>query len=209
MQTRTLIRLPIVLVATLAAAPGFAQLYKWVDERGVTNYSNQPPTDPGAAKKLRPVEDRISVYAPDKALMQAVEAFRQRMDQASAERIRSLERELEAERLARQYAAAQAQATYDPCLGGVNCNGLYSGYYPYSPAVVFVPVRHRPRSIVQPQLIPGTIAGNATGMNGMIAGNVVGMHGFIPGNSAAAPARSVVPSRTLLEPPRTQGFARR
>ena len=42
MKPRTLIRLTIVLVAILAAAPACAQLYKWVDERGVTNYFNQP-----------------------------------------------------------------------------------------------------------------------------------------------------------------------
>ena len=61
----------------LAAVPASAQVYKWVDERGVTNYSNQPPADPEAVKKLGLVEDRISVYTPDRALTQAVEAFRQ------------------------------------------------------------------------------------------------------------------------------------
>lgn len=201
MQPRTLTRLTVVLVAILATAPACAQLYKWVDERGVTNYSNQLPADPKAAKKLLPVEDRISVYTADKALTQAVEAFRQKSDQTSAERIASLERQLEAERLARQYAAAAAaQAAYDPCRGsgGINCNGLYSGYYPYGSGLVFIPVRHRPRSIVQTQLIPGTIAGN-----------VVGMHGFIPGNSAAAPTRTVRPSRALFEAPISGGFARR
>ncbi|OGA54526.1 MAG: hypothetical protein A3G24_13820 [Betaproteobacteria bacterium RIFCSPLOWO2_12_FULL_62_13] len=199
MQPRTLITLPIVLVAILATAPAFAQVYKWVDERGVTNYSNQPPADPKTARKLALVEDGLSVYTPDKAFMQAVDAFRQRSARVSAERVAGLERELEAERQARQYAAAaEVRAAYD-----------YSSYYPYGPAVVFVPFRHRPRRIVQPQLTPGTIAGHVTGMNGVIAGNVVGMNGFIPGNSARAPARTVLPSRSLLEAPRSRGFARR
>ncbi len=200
MPPRTFIPLAIVLVAILAGAPAFAQVYKWVDERGVTNYSNQPPADPKAAKELALVEDRISVYTPDKALMQAVDALHRRSNQALAERIDSLERQLEAERRARQYAAAEAQAAYDPCLGrqGNNCNGIYGGYYPYDPAVVFVPFRHRPRRIVQPQLTPGTIAGN-----------VVGMNGFIPGNSAAASARTVPPSRSFLEAPMSRGFAPR
>lgn len=198
MPPRTLTRLTVVLVAILATAPACAQLYKWVDERGVTNYSNQLPADPKAAKKLLPVEDRISVFTADKLLPQAVEVFRQKSDQALAERIASLERQLEAERLARQLAAA-AQASYDPCLSqGINCNGIYSGYYPYGSTFVFVPARHRPRSIVQARLTPGTTAGN-----------VVGMNGFIPGNSAAAPTRTVRLSRVLREAPMSGGFARR
>ena len=201
MQLRSLIRLPVVLVAILAAAPASAQVYKWVDERGVTNYSNRPPADPKAVRKLGLVEDRISVYTPDKALTQAIEAFHQRSNQALAERIGNLERQLEAERRARQYAAAaDAQAAYDPCLGnrGIDCNRIYSGYYPYGPAVVFVPLRHRPRSIVQTQLTPGTIAGN-----------VVGMNGFIPGNSAAASAGTVFPSRSFPSASMSRDFATR
>src|SRR5262245_38662861 len=61
-----------------AASPALsAQLYKWVDERGVTNYSSQPPADPGAAKNLGPVEGNLSVYSPDPALTRAVAASRQ------------------------------------------------------------------------------------------------------------------------------------
>ncbi|MGH8701096.1 MAG: DUF4124 domain-containing protein, partial [Burkholderiales bacterium] len=90
----------IVLVAAFAAAPATAQIYKWVDERGVTNYSSEPPADPKAASSMRVVEAQISVYTPDKALTQAVEAFRQGSNRGLAERISSLERELEAERWA-------------------------------------------------------------------------------------------------------------
>ena len=145
MKPRTLIRLPIILVAILAAAPASAQLYKWVDERGVTNYSNQPPADPKAIKKLGVVADRVSVYTPDPALMQAVAAFQQqRNNRVLAERIDSLERQLDAER----QAVAVMPARYDPCLdgGGINCNGIYAGYYPYLPAVAVIPFRHRPPS---------------------------------------------------------------
>jgi hypothetical protein len=152
MQLRTLIRLPIVLAAILAAAPAHAELYKWVDARGVTNYSNQPPADPAAAKKLTAVEDRISVYTPDKALLDAVEASRQqRNNRAVAAKIASLEQQLEDERRARQYAAADAQPAHDP---------LYSSHH-YVPVPVFVPARSRPlRNVAQVQLPPGTIAGN-------------------------------------------------
>jgi hypothetical protein len=186
MPLRTLIGLPVILAIILAAASASAQVYKWVDERGVTNYSNQPPAGK-AAKNVGLVEDRISVYSSDKTVTASTDAPRQKSDQALADKISSLERQLEEERWARQYAsAAAAQSAYDPCLGNINCNGLYDGYYS-APTFVFAPVRHRPRRIVQPQLAPGTIAGNAVGMNG-----------FIPGNSAAF-ASSVSLSRSTHE----------
>jgi len=37
---RTNIQLTFLLAAVLATAPASAALYKWVDEGGVTNYSN-------------------------------------------------------------------------------------------------------------------------------------------------------------------------
>jgi hypothetical protein len=77
MRVHAVTRLSIALFAILAATPGSAQLYKWVDERGVTNYSNQPPSDPKTAKNMRPVEDRLSVYSPDPALAQAIDDDRQ------------------------------------------------------------------------------------------------------------------------------------
>ena len=155
MKQRTLIRLLIVLFAILATVPATAQVYKWVDERGVTNYSNQPPADPKAVKKLGVVEDKISVYTPDPALMQAIAAFQQqRINRALAEAIGSLE--LEAERRAGQYGAG-APACYDPCLdgGGINCSGVYGGYYPYVPAVAVIPFRHRAQSFAQTRWVPG------------------------------------------------------
>ena len=91
MQLRTPMLLPIVLAAVLAAAPAYAELFKWVDARGVTNYSNQPPDDPASAKKLTPVANRMSVYTPDKPLLDAVEAYREkRNNRAAAEKIESL-----------------------------------------------------------------------------------------------------------------------
>lgn len=188
MQLRTLIRLPVILAAVLAAVPVYAELFKWVDARGITNYSNQPPADPGIAKKLTIVEDRISVYTPDKALLAAVEADRQqRSNPAVARKIENLERQLEDERRARQIAAADAQAARD---------AFYESR-PYIPVPVFVPVRSWPmRSIAQAQLAPGAIAGN-----------VVGMNGFIAGNSAGAPAGILLPPRPVRSPPSGRRFA--
>jgi len=192
------IRLLIALVAILATAPASAQVYKWVDARGVTNYSGQPPVDPKAAKKVAIVEDRISVYTPDKSLTQAIEADRQRSNQALAERIDGLERQLEAERRSRQYAAAgEVQAAYDPCAGGrtFDCNGYYGGYYPYGYTTVVYPRRHFPRRIVQPHLTPGTTAGN-----------VVGMNGYIPGNSTSAPIGTLQSPRAFHSASASRGL---
>ena len=164
MRLHAPIRLLIALVAIIASAPASAQIYKWVDERGVTNYSSQPPDDPKAAKKVAIVEGKISVYTPDRALTQAIEAARQGSNQALSERVASLERQLEAERRARQYASvAETPAAYDPCLSGraIDCGWIYRGYYPYGPAVVLVPFRHLPGRIVQTKLAPGTIAASA------------------------------------------------
>ena len=77
------------LAAALAALPAgtafSGELYKWVDERGVVNYSNQPPAEPQAAGKVATVEDRVSVYSPDPALLRDIEAERRRMSQAASE----------------------------------------------------------------------------------------------------------------------------
>lgn len=184
----------VAIAAMSAVAPLSAQqLYKWVDERGVTNYSNQPPSDPKMVRKARPVDDRLSVYSPDPGLTQAIEDSHKNFEQRqNRRRIEQLEDELAQERRARQDAAAaaaaaqDAQRAYDRCItdGRFDCGDVY-GIYPY-PAVV-VPPRHR-RHIPQPHLTPGTTAGNVTADNN-----------FIPGNSAAAGSSTA----------RREGFQRR
>jgi hypothetical protein len=177
----------LVAAVPLVAPAAAAQLYKWVDERGVTNYSSEPPGDPGALKKLMPVEGNLSLYSPDLALTRAIEAHRRDGYRALEARVASLERQLEAERLARQYAVAAAVPPA-PCPPGYDCYGNVAGYYPVSHVVSYVPVRHRRRPPVQAHLPPGAIAGN-----------VVGTGGHIPGQSALAAA---------LAPPRpSRAFA--
>ena len=46
--------------------PAAAETYKWVDAKGVVNYSNAPP--PEAAKTGQVVEDRVSVMGMDPAV---------------------------------------------------------------------------------------------------------------------------------------------
>ena len=57
-------RLLVVLLALAPAAQ--AETYKWVDERGVVNYSNSPP--PAAAKAPQQIAERVSTYQTDPAL---------------------------------------------------------------------------------------------------------------------------------------------
>jgi len=56
-----------------AALPAGADTYKWVDEKGVTNYSSTPP--PGAAK-AQVIEERVSVVPTDPALGPAIAEMR-------------------------------------------------------------------------------------------------------------------------------------
>ena len=72
-------RSAVLTTLLLACALAQAETYKWVDERGVTTYSNTPP-----ATKAQVVADRISVYPTDPALNREVELYR-RMDLAEAE----------------------------------------------------------------------------------------------------------------------------
>src|SRR5438309_7827258 len=46
-----------------AAAPAFAQIYKWVDERGVTHYGERPPQGAKASE----VQNKLASPAPGSA----------------------------------------------------------------------------------------------------------------------------------------------
>lgn len=90
----------LFVLATTAMAPLYAQTYKWVDERGVVNYSNvKPPARPAQAL---PIEDRVSVVSPDPNLAAATAA-------AAAQSARQAEYAHQ-EWLARQQGMMQAQA---------------------------------------------------------------------------------------------------
>lgn len=56
-----------LLALTLATLPlAHAETYKWVDERGVVNYSNTPP--PPAVKAQQGIAERVSTIEADPAL---------------------------------------------------------------------------------------------------------------------------------------------
>src|SRR6266481_1868242 len=158
------------LVAILLAATGgtaYAQIYKWVDEAGKTHYSDQAPA---GGKKPATIADRISVYAPDPTLLARAAAIAA-PDPALSNRVDRLERQLRAERLARQQyeLASLAQAAYERCVSErrVDCDA-YDGSMPYAGPIAVVPVRHRRPILVR------------TSFTGLGAGNVVGP-GIMPG----------------------------
>ena len=180
MKKRAGSALPL-LFALVAAAPAHAQVYKWVDERGITNYSGEPPKDAKTQSKARIVEDTLSVYTPPKAVTQAIEDAREQRKSPLAEKVDDLERQLEAERRARQSAAtaaAEARAAAAEATSAGTINGTW-----YPPGAVIVPRGHH-RVLPQARLKPGTTAGN-----------VVGPEGYIPGNSAAARSAAPRPRR--------------
>lgn len=210
MQAPVVTRYALAFVAIFSAAPAPAQLYKWVDAQGVTNYSNQPPADRSTVKNLATVEDRLSVYSPDPGLQKAVDDARQNgQRQSLRNRIDALEDQLEAERRARQeqIAAANARAAaYEKCLAErrSDCNALF-GVEPYDPPVVFVRSRpHRPR-IAQPNLKPGTIAGHVNADNGIIpgtSGSRGGVAAGSPGTTKPGPGRITPTQRASSQSPR-------
>src|SRR5437879_5359672 len=179
----------LVVIMLVATGQAYAQVYKWVDEAGKTHYSDQAPA---GGKKPATVADRISVYAPDPALLARAAATAAAPDPALSNRVDRLERQLRAEQLARQQydLATFAQAAYERCVSErrVDCDA-YDGSMPYAGPIAVVPVRHRrpvrvrtsftalsAGSVVGPGIMPGTFNGRSA----VTAGNVVGP-GIMPG----------------------------
>lgn len=95
---------PCILAALIAlsplAAPAAAQYYKWVDEHGVTHYSQTPPPDHSFAK-LRPAPPPPTDPAQAR---QKIRALQERLDAEQNARSQKTEEEK---------AAAEAQARRD------------------------------------------------------------------------------------------------
>lgn len=146
------------MLATLLASPAAAQVYKWVDERGVVNYGSEPP--PGRPAKELPKEgEGISIVPAPPPPPPAAPQSR------SDERIERLEEALAAERAARaeqeQAAADRLRAAIAECERnhGIDCaqNPYQSaeGYgYAYYPSVRRPIGRHRPDGVPAPQPWP-------------------------------------------------------
>lgn len=115
--------LPLVLLLAISA-PLQAETYKWVDAKGVTNYSNTPP--PAKAARASVVEERISVIPADPSLGAASAALRLR----EARRAQSTDADW---RLRQQLAAAPVSAPslcpYGDCFYGEPFYGPYPAYF--------------------------------------------------------------------------------
>jgi hypothetical protein len=113
-------RLTFALLLLLPAA-ALAGTYKWVDAKGVVNYSNAPP--PGKAAGAQLVEERISVVGADPSVAWAAAAMRERAarraqyEEADWQRRRSL------------LLAAQPGIPADYAMG---YGPVPAFYYPYS-----------------------------------------------------------------------------
>src|SRR5216684_3742931 len=129
----------VVILLAAAGGPAHAQIYKWVDEAGQTHYSDKAPA---GRRKVRTVADRISVYAPDPSIARAVATAGS--DPVLSDRVDRLERQLHAERLARQQLelASFTQAAYERCVSErrVDCDP-YGGTMPYAGPIAVVPIR--------------------------------------------------------------------
>jgi hypothetical protein len=182
---RSISTLAVAALLAAAAPLASAQLYKWTDDKGVVNYSNKPPA--GAAKGVAVVEDRVSVYTQDPAVLQATQNARERRGlpppaPAAAER--------RAPAAASPGVVAVPGPAADPCIGADLSADCYG--YGYGTSAAFRGRQRGPR-LVQPELTPGAIAGNVN------AGG-----GFTPGLSTQAPLGA--PSPVVRHPvaPRAQ-----
>jgi len=125
-------------VLSLAAAPVVAQVYKWVDEKGVVNYSNEAPASVKATQ-LDPKSSRLSIIGTDEVQKQRM-LLASTNESALSRKIDRLEQKLDAERYARSVSDAQAQASadswYEQCLRDRRVDCDYAGmdpYYGYGP----------------------------------------------------------------------------
>ena len=172
----------IAFAALVASTPlaGAQQVYKWTDENGVVNYSNTPPADSKSKKSVSVVEDRVSVYSADPAVVQATRNARER-GYAPPPPVAVVP-------APRPPAAPPPQVSaVDPCLAAFD--PVACGYYDASP--VFA-ARRRPPHLVQPNLPPGAIAGNVNQNSG-----------FTPGLSTQAPLGAAPPPVVRRQTPQT------
>lgn len=159
--------------AIFLAAPAFAQVYKWVDERGVVNYSSDPPAN-RTSTMLDPKSVRVSTYTSDDAQRRTATTLPSASESALSEKIDRLERKLDAERYARQslmggQIQAAADSRYDQCVRDRRVDCDYAGadpyYYDYAPyyGPVVVAGRHhtRPHPTVRKNATPPKPAGSA------------------------------------------------
>ncbi|HYC48191.1 MAG TPA: DUF4124 domain-containing protein [Burkholderiales bacterium] len=155
------LHISLILAAVLATAGSnaAAQVYKWVDENGVVNYSNTPPPKKPGAKPPVIVEETISTYTPEKAVTESIEGARKRASApppppppAPAAPAPAAAAETGGGNRVGVLGppAPPPVATYDPC---ANPNDPRCQQIIYAPAPIVVPRR-------PVQIPPGTVTSN-------------------------------------------------
>lgn len=102
--------LPLACLVFAATTPALGEVYKWADENGVTHYSSAPPEKPKA--KFRRIDSKALMVS--QANNPEPDATRLPQQQAAKDlisKVDALERQVDAERQARQAADAQNLAT--------------------------------------------------------------------------------------------------
>jgi hypothetical protein len=155
-------------LAIFLAAPAFAQVYKWVDEKGVVNYSSEAPANRNSTV-LDPKSVRVSTYSTEEAPKSAAGTLTPTNERALSEKIDRLERKLDADRYARQnlldtQIQAAAGSRYEQCLRDrrVDCDyaGMDPYYYgPYYGSVVVGRPHLRPHPVVHRNTMAPKAAG--------------------------------------------------
>jgi Domain of unknown function (DUF4124) len=144
------------LVASALTFPAAAQLYKWTDETGTTNYGNKPPANARNVQKLDESKSRVSTVPglkPEEIQAEQNRALQQKAD--------SLERDAAAQR--RETAGAQSSVASDAqwrerCLADrrVDCDDPSRGTFDYGldpTGYPYYPTRP-PRPPVAPPINP-------------------------------------------------------
>jgi hypothetical protein len=150
------------LVAALGSASAWAEIYKWVDEKGGTVYSNVQPTRTRNVKNLEVVvEDEKT---PESA---SASAAATRREQELLDRISRLERQLEAQAYQapppppapQYYSGSYYPSSYYP--SSYYPSTYYPAYYPYAvlPGRFVVPTR----TFVSPRFVSGRVSSFHTG----------------------------------------------
>lgn len=145
----------IVVTATLAAPlPVRAEIYKWVDEKGVVNYSNvKRPEGVKVVERLEEIPVTTVATPP-------VDPYARQRELALEARVQRLERDLyEAQQASSMYAGGYGGYGYDPFYSGYGYG--YPGYYPGytawgwgSPTAGFRSAHFRRFQIVRPIVKP-------------------------------------------------------
>lgn len=89
----------LAVLAVALALPAAAELYKWVDEKGVTHYSETPPPDANAKRiELPPAAPATKPESPERWKERELELRKRRLEKERAEEDEKAGSERSAER---------------------------------------------------------------------------------------------------------------